>query len=176
MKMNKTLLLGGARSGKSELAEMLCIASGYQPVYLATATITDSQFAERINKHKARRGQSWILVEETIEIASVISSAQSKQIILIDCLTLWLSNLIHHEKDFECYLQELCNAIALCKAHLVFVSSEVGWGIHPQTAIGRTFRDKAGYMHQAVARLCANVALVVAGLPMMLKGQLPPYD
>ena len=168
------LLLGGARSGKSRLAEQYALELHKKQenvaklIYLATATAGDSEMKTRIDNHQARRDKQWRLIEEPIDIANVIQQSNSNTTILIDCLTLWLSNCLH----VDCWSEQrdkLINALNDCQANVVMVSNEVGSGVIPKGELSRTFVDESGWLHQELATLCTKVTLVVAGLPMILK-------
>lgn len=169
----KTLVLGGARSGKSRFAEQqaLEIAAGTQQqcLYFATGWAGDGEMANRIAHHKERRGDEWALIEEPVYLADALLTHDAPgNIILVDCLTLWLSNALH--KDcFEQQRNKLEHALPALKSTLFFVSNEVGSGIVPLGALNRTFADEAGRLNQLLAQECDRVHLVVAGLPITLK-------
>lgn len=169
--MAATLIIGGTRSGKSALAEKLAHATGLARVYLATAGMPgdDSEFGERITAHRARRGDGWQTVEEQTGIAPLIAGRSAAQVVLVDCLTLWLSNLMAGAFDIEAETEALLAALATTPARLILVSNEVGSGVVPATASGRAFRDAQGRLNQRVAQAVDNVVLVTAGLPMALK-------
>ena len=169
----KILLLGGARSGKSALAERLCLASALRPVYLATAKPFDADFRARIEAHQARRGLAWQLIEAPHDPAAVLLEAAASDCVLLDSVTVWLATLMHEKQAIALAVQELKDAVMRCPGGVILVSDEVGLSVHPETALGRRFRDEAGLAHQVLAEACASVALVVAGLPLMLKGALP---
>jgi len=175
IELKNTLVLGGARSGKSIYAEKLVEVFG-QGLYLATATAKesedDNEMLQRILKHKKRRGKNWQTIEEPIDIVEVIDlNACSKRPILVDCLTLWLSNLMLAKKDVEYEVMKLRESLVNASGPLVLVSSEVGMGIVPSNNIAREFRDYAGYLHQKLANECKQVVFVVAGLPMIIKDE-----
>jgi len=166
----KTLILGGARSGKSRYAENLAIAaSDKQVVYVATGWAGDSEMQARIEHHKARRPSHWKTVEEPINLAKTLLKLDSpNHFILVDCLTLWLSNCL--EKNcFEQQRTELLSSLQCCQADIALVSNEVGSGIIPLGELSRQFADNSGRLHQHLATLCDSVTLVVAGLPLHLK-------
>jgi len=171
----KHLILGGARSGKSRYAEQSAHAlfsASARPsklIYLATATAGDQEMSDRITQHQERRGVDWELVEEPVDIASIISSAQANSTILIDCLTLWLSNCMHHE-CWDAERAKFLQALENSNANIVMVSNEVGSGIVPMGELSRQFVDQSGWLHQQIAQIVGKVTLVVAGLPMSLKG------
>jgi adenosylcobinamide kinase/adenosylcobinamide-phosphate guanylyltransferase len=167
------LVLGGARSGKSAYAESraLAFARG-QALYLATAEAGDREMRARIDAHRVRRGLAWTTHEESLALAAAIEThAKPGAPILVDCLTLWLSNLLHARADIGAETEKLCAALARAKGPVVLVSSEVGLGIVPGNALAREFRDHAGRLHQAVAQVARDVVFVAAGLPLALKGK-----
>ena len=168
-----TLVLGGARAGKSAFAEAL--ASAWEPrVYLATAVITDDEMAERIATHRARRGAGWRTVEEPVELAAAVRrESASATCLLVDCLTVWLGNLMHHGHDVDAARETLLESLATAAGPVVLVANEVGLGIVPDNGMARAFRDHAGRLNQAVARVASRVYFVAAGIPMTLKGPAP---
>jgi adenosylcobinamide kinase/adenosylcobinamide-phosphate guanylyltransferase len=169
--MSVTLILGGARSGKSRLAESL--AHG-QKHYIATAQAGDEEMRERIAHHRTRRGAGWTTHEELYHLAGVLRPLnKAGNFILVDCLTVWLSNLMLGERDWQTAADLLCSALEDQRADVVLVSNEVGLGIVPIMPLGRDFRDAQGLLNQQVAAAADNVAFVAAGLPMILKGELP---
>lgn len=169
------LVLGGARSGKSAYAEarVLALRKGRKrALYLATAEAGDKEMTARIAAHRARRGTLWTTLEVPRDIVGAIAShAAAGAPILIDCLTLWLSNLMHAQADIARETEELCAALARAKGPVVLVSNEVGLGIVPDNALAREFRDHAGRLHQRVAHVARDVVFVAAGLPLALKGK-----
>ncbi|MEW4466212.1 bifunctional adenosylcobinamide kinase/adenosylcobinamide-phosphate guanylyltransferase [Parasphingorhabdus sp. JC815] len=165
-----TLILGGARSGKSRFAQQLAEESSNKLIYIATAEAFDREMADRINRHKNDRGPRWQTVEEATDIAAVIAAHSRPQVtILIDCLTLWLSNLMLEKADIEAVQEQLIEALDNASGPVILVSNEVGSGIVPDSALGREFRDEAGRMNQRIAAAAGNVALITAGLPLWLK-------
>jgi adenosylcobinamide kinase/adenosylcobinamide-phosphate guanylyltransferase len=165
-----TLVLGGARSGKSRFAEALIAAHPGRPVYLATAQAGDAEMAERIRRHRARRGDSWTTIEEPLALPQALASAtRDNAPVLVDCLTLWLSNLMAARRSVERETQSLIESLSSLAAPVVFVSNEVGLGIVPDNALARAFRDHAGFLHQAIAAAADRVYLIAAGLPLLLK-------
>lgn len=166
------LVLGGARSGKSAYAERVATASGLQLFYIATATIEDDEMQARIKHHQTQRFGSWQTVEEPIKIAEVLQQYDDSQhCILVDCLTLWLSNNLF-AKDKHCWQREkqtLLDLLPDISAQVILVSNEVGQGIVPLGEINRKFVDEAGRLHQSIAVLADKVSFVTAGLPMTLK-------
>lgn len=172
----RTLILGGARSGKSALAERLATESAREVVYIATAQAGDAEMAARIAHHRARRPQQWLCVEEPIQLANVLSEhAREHRCMLVDCLTLWLSNLLGDadEHAFERERTRLLDALPALPGELLMVSNEVGLGIVPLGELTRRFVDEAGRLHQAIATVSERVVFVAAGLPLTLKGTLP---
>lgn len=163
-----TLVLGGARSGKSTYAESLM--AGGAALYLATGQAFDAEMAARIRAHVARRGPSWTTVEEPLDLPGVLAGAlDPARPVLVDCLTLWLSNLMFAERDIDAETQRLCAVLAAPAGPVVLVSNEVGMGLVPETPLGRAFRDHQGRLNQRVAQVCARVVFVAAGLPLILK-------
>lgn len=164
------LVLGGARSGKSRHAEQAIEAAAGGGLYLATAGIGDAEMAARIAEHRARRGPAWTTIEEPLEIAARIAAeARPDRPILVDCLTLWLSNLMESHRDIEAETERLMAALAGACGPVVLVANEVGLGIVPERALGRAFRDHAGRLNQRAAGAAERVVLMAAGLPMLLK-------
>ncbi len=169
--MTITLILGGARSGKSKLAESL---AQDPKVYIATAQAFDREMKKRIADHKARRGDTWETVEAPLKLPEAIKKHDNPDtFILVDCLTLWLSNLILAKKNWELELEELVSALGQLKGQAVIVSNEVGLGIVPDNALARRFRDAQGITNQTIAELADVVVLVTAGIAQELKGPQP---
>ncbi len=166
------LVLGGARSGKSRHAEALIEALPPPWIYVATGQPGDHEMRARIAEHQARRGGAWRTVEAPLDLAGAIGSAADAPV-LVDCLTLWLTNLILGDADIERATQSLEQALDRRRSAVVLVASEVGLGIVPENALARRFRDEAGLLHQRVARRATQVVLVAAGLPLVLKGGAP---
>jgi len=165
-----TLVLGGARSGKSRHAERLALASGLDPVYLATAQPLDDEMARRIAAHRARRGSPWQTIEEPLDLARGLRDACAPgRIVVVDCLTLWLTNLMVAGRAVEAECAALLAALADLDGPVVLVSNEVGQGITPDNAMARRFIDHAGWLHQAIAEQADAVVLMTAGLPHRLK-------
>jgi adenosylcobinamide kinase/adenosylcobinamide-phosphate guanylyltransferase len=163
------LITGGARSGKSVRAEARATAFAGKPVYIATAEALDTEMRERIAKHRARRGNEWIEHETPLELVSAIQATDGGGARLVDCLTLWLSNLMHAERDWPKETIRLAETLRAQKSPVVLVSNEVGLGIVPDNALARQFRDAAGIMNQMIATAADEVEFVVAGLPMRVK-------
>ena len=164
-----SLVLGGAASGKSTFAEGLLTASGKDLIYIATAQIWDDEMAQKVVRHKDMRGDGWTTIEEPLDIPSVLSQATAGQAILIDCATLWLTNLILGEHDVAKASADLLAAIRTCPAPVVIVSNEVGQGIVPDNALSRKFRNAQGRLNQDIAAQADTVVAVMAGLPLTLK-------
>lgn len=167
-----TFILGGARSGKSSRAQALAEAAGPQRCYIATAQAFDDEMKDRIAAHQDARGEGWSTLEAPLELADAISSAANNccNVILIDCLTLWLSNLMHHERNIAEETERLTAALKACPVPVILVSNEVGLSIVPENQLARAFRDAQGRLNQDVAAVAERVELVAAGLPLRLKG------
>jgi adenosylcobinamide kinase/adenosylcobinamide-phosphate guanylyltransferase len=163
-----TLVLGGARSGKSRHAEGLIEAETGPWTYVATAQAWDDEMRERIAEHRARRSGNWRTVDAPLELAGVIAENRGSPI-LVDCLTLWLTNIMLAERDVVAERAALVDACRFAAGPLVLVSNEVGFGIVPENALARRFRDEAGRLHQELAAIATRVVLVVAGIPMQVK-------
>jgi adenosylcobinamide kinase / adenosylcobinamide-phosphate guanylyltransferase len=171
----RTLILGGARSGKSALAERLAVESGHEVVYIATAQARDAEMTARIAHHRASRPAHWHLVEEPVVLAdALLAHARPGGCVLVDCLTLWLSNLLAVDDgtSLERERAALLAALPLLKGQVLLVSNEVGLGIVPMGELTRRFVDEAGRLHQALASQCERVLFVAAGLPLALKGSV----
>lgn len=167
--MATTLVLGGARSGKSGLARSRAEARPGPLTMIVTAEAFDDEMTARIQRHRAERDGRWTTVEAPLELAAAVQALAPGDVAVVDCLTLWLSNLMAAERDIETARAGLVAAVAACPADLWLVSNEVGWGIVPDNALARRFRDEAGFLHQALARVADEAVLVVAGLPLTLK-------
>jgi adenosylcobinamide kinase / adenosylcobinamide-phosphate guanylyltransferase len=165
-----TLVLGGARSGKSDYAESLVTAFAPPWIYVATAEPLDDEMRSRIAEHRARRGADWRLIEAPRDIADAIARAPAGSAVLVDCLTLWLSNLVLADADVEAESDRLGGALAQARGPVILVSNEVGFGIVPANALARRFRDAQGRLNQRVAARADRVVLMVAGLPLVVKG------
>ena len=165
-----TLVLGGARSGKSAFAEQLIGGSGLKPLYLATATAGDDEMRARIARHRARRGEDWTTIEAPLALTEALSrEAAAGLAVLVDCLTLWLSNLMLAERDPERESRALADFLQAATHPIILVSNEVGLGLVPDTPLGRRFRDAQGRLNQIVAAAVPNVVFIAAGLPLWLK-------
>ncbi len=169
-----TLVLGGARSGKSAYAEGLIADYPAPWIYIATAQAFDDEMRVRIGRHRARRGDGWLTLEAPHELAKAIADAPAAQPVLVDCLTLWLSNRLLAAADLAADRARLCAVLQLRKAPTVLVAAEVGLSVVPENALARAFRDAAGELHQAVALVAGHVALTVAGYPVTVKGARAP--
>ena len=167
--MTPELILGGARSGKSALAERRAVESGLEVVYFATAAPGDEEMAQRIARHRARRPAHWRTVEVPLDLASALrAEAAAQRCLLVDCLTLWLTNLLLGP-GLEPQREDLLAALPALPGRVILVSNEVGWGIVPINELARRFADEQGRLNQAVASVCSRVTLVAAGLPLELK-------
>jgi len=171
----RALVLGGARSGKSRYAESLIagLAPPCQPpwTYVATAEPGDAEMAERIAAHRSRRGANWQTIEAPRDLAAALETCRTTPV-LVDCLTLWLSNLMLADADIDTEIAALEQALAARQAPVVLVANEVGSGIVPDYPLGRRFRDLQGILNQRIAARADRVVLMVAGLPLALKGTL----
>lgn len=182
--MIRTLVLGGAGSGKSAHAEQLATASGRQVVYIATAQAGDAEMSARIGRHRQRRDPAWVNVEEPLELGAAIASwSRPERVVLVDCLTVWLSNLLFSRQQVFPDVGEIAppasfheqrghflEALQQAAGDVILVSNEVGMGIIPQGALSRWFVDEAGRLNQAAAACCERAVWVAAGLPLTLKG------
>ncbi|MDU9397880.1 bifunctional adenosylcobinamide kinase/adenosylcobinamide-phosphate guanylyltransferase [Pseudomonas sp. zfem003] len=167
------LILGGARSGKSRLAERQAADSGLAVVYIATSQPLDGEMSARVAHHRARRPDHWGLVEEPVELARVLREhASAGTCLLVDCLTLWLTNLLMLEDEARLAAERdaLLACIAELPGRVLLVSNETGLGVVPLGKLTRRYVDEAGWLHQALAERCTRVTFTVAGLPMLLKG------
>ena len=171
----KTLILGGIKSGKSRLAESLAIDSGKPVVVIATATADDDEMRQRIARHRESRPGDWLVVEETIELAGALQEhSAADNMVIVDCLTLWLTNLLVKDngEPLRREIAALQGVLGNSTGEIVLVSNETSMGIIPMGELTRIFCDEAGILHQQVASCCDNVALTIAGLPLVLKGEL----
>ncbi|MBP1874813.1 adenosylcobinamide kinase/adenosylcobinamide-phosphate guanylyltransferase [Ensifer adhaerens] len=165
------LVLGGARSGKSGFSERLVEASGLSMHYVATGRAWDDEMRERIDHHKERRGEGWTTHEEPLDLVSLLTRIDDeKRVVLVDCLTLWVTNLMMEGRDMAAEFAALAAFLPEARARLILVSNEVGLGIVPENRMARDFRDHAGRLHQIVAEKSAEVYFVAAGLPLKMKG------
>ncbi|WP_136637011.1 bifunctional adenosylcobinamide kinase/adenosylcobinamide-phosphate guanylyltransferase [Pseudooceanicola onchidii] len=168
-----TLVLGGAASGKSGFAEGLVTATARPRTYIATAQAFDAEMTAKIARHREMRGTGWTTIEAPVDLARALAQAPADHIILIDCLTLWLTNLLLADRDVEAATDDLIDTLAKVAAPVVMVSNEVGQGIVPETALARRFREAQGRLNIRMAARADTVIHVVAGLPNVLKGVLP---
>ncbi len=167
-----TLVMGGARSGKSSYAETMVEEAAATGLYIATATVTDREMAARIQHHRDRRGPAWTTVEEPIHLAYAIEAhTLPGRPILVDCLTLWLSNLMLEGRSVDAETERLLATLDEAGVPLVLVANEVGQGIVPDNALARAFRDHAGRLNQRIAGVAERVVMMVAGLPLTVKGE-----
>lgn len=167
------LILGGARSGKSRLAEKLASESNLSVTYIATSQALDGEMSDRVAHHRARRPAEWALIEEPLELARVLrESARAERCLLVDCLTLWLTNLLmlNDAERLASEREALLECLAVLPGEIIFVSNETGMGVVPLGELTRRYVDEAGWLHQALAERCQRVVLTVAGLPLTLKG------
>jgi adenosylcobinamide kinase / adenosylcobinamide-phosphate guanylyltransferase len=176
--VNKRIILitGGARSGKSRYAERRAAELGGRMLYIATAEAKDEEMARRIAEHKKRRGDAWAIVEEPLQLTAALLAQRGRvDCVLVDCLTLWLSNLLlSHDVEFAAQrVEEFLQTLRRLDFHLLLVTNEVGWGIVPDNFLARQFRDVAGRTNQRVADLADEVILTVAGVPMIVKKTAP---
>ena len=169
MTKNLTLILGGASSGKSKVAETWVKSQSDRPHYIATAQAFDQEMRDKIQAHKIARGPNWETHEAPLDLSGVIASIHDRSI-LIDCVTLWLSNLLLGGHNIQTKVATLIHRLETCPRPVTLVSNEVGYGIVPDTALGRKFRTIQGQTNQQLAAICNNVTLVAAGLPLTLKG------
>jgi adenosylcobinamide kinase / adenosylcobinamide-phosphate guanylyltransferase len=176
LKTGCVLITGGAKSGKSTLALSMCNDPDMGHIFIATAEAMDGEMEERIRRHRAERGDKWTTVEEPLDILARIGELdRGDAIILVDCLTLWLSNLFmrHEDNHEEIYrrINDLAAGLSSLKGIVVLVSNEVGMGIVPENRLAREFRDAAGYMNQRIGAVAKKVVITFAGLPMILKDE-----
>ncbi|PIB62909.1 bifunctional adenosylcobinamide kinase/adenosylcobinamide-phosphate guanylyltransferase [Pseudomonas sp. 2822-17] len=167
------LILGGARSGKSRLAERLAVDSALPVIYIATSQPLDGEMNARVALHRERRPDDWGLIEEPVELARVLrENAAVDRCLLVDCLTLWLTNLLMLDDSVRLAFErdELLQTLASLPGEIIFVSNETGMGVVPLGELTRRYVDEAGWLHQALAERCQRVVLTVAGLPLTLKG------
>lgn len=169
----KELILGGVRSGKSALAEQIAKSSGNTVTYIATATANDKEMLQRIKRHQSQRDPTWQICEEPIALANALKNHAAKdQCIIVDCLTLWITNLLCCDDNtlFCKERHQLLETLPNLPGHIILVSNETGMGVVPLGEITRRYCDEAGWLHQQLANICDKVTLTVAGLPTTLKG------
>lgn len=165
-----SLILGGAASGKSKFAEARVLASGLDPLYIATAQAYDAEMKEKIHVHQQRRGTGWTSVEAPLDVNAPLRAVSPHQACLLDCATLWLSNHLQSQHDISLQTDRLVEALAAARGPVVVVSNEVGQGIVPDNALARRFREEQGRLNIALAEAADAVVFVTAGLPQVLKG------
>ena len=170
--MSLTLVLGGARSGKSayaqKQAERAAAGTGRPPLMLATAEAFDDEMRDRINRHREERGDGWRTREVPLDLAAAIRDLRPEDVVVVDCLTLWLSNQMLGDRDVAAAIDDLASALAACPAAAWVVSNEVGWSLVPETALGRRFREAAGRLNQRIAAVADSTCLIVAGMRLAL--------
>ena len=174
--MTLTLVLGGARSGKSAFAQgeaeaEAAVRGGAAPVMIVTGQAFDEEMRIRIARHVEDRGDRWRTLETPLALAEAVRELTAGDVAVVDCLTLWLTNQMLAEADLAAETERLLTALAACPARLWLVSNEVGWGLVPETPLGRRFRDEAGRLHQRIAAVADEVFLIAAGLPLRMKPQ-----
>ncbi|MCJ2183969.1 bifunctional adenosylcobinamide kinase/adenosylcobinamide-phosphate guanylyltransferase [Novosphingobium sp. 1949] len=170
--MTSLLALGGARSGKSRYAQNRAEATGLVPVFIATAQGFDAEMRARIDRHRADRDAAWSTIEAPLALPEALATASAPdRVVLVDCLTLWTSNLLLAQEDIPAMTGQLVSALSAARGPVILVSNEVGWGIVPDNALARAFRDEAGRVNQRVAAAVDEVQLIVAGLPLALKAR-----
>lgn len=170
------MIIGGAASGKSAFAEAFVIAQSKTPIYLATAQAFDAEMANKIAAHKTdREAHGWRTIEEPMAVADQISKFGEDDVVLLDCATMWLSNTMADVEEMRLEIDTFCDAIAASPASITVVTNEVGQGIVPENVMARRFRDLQGNLNFSLAKRCDLVVQVVAGLPNVLKGELPEW-
>lgn len=170
------LILGGARSGKSSYAESIAAESGQDVVYIATANVFDKEMEQRVEQHKNDRPKHWLSIEEPIELSGALRKlSSSNNVVLVDCLTMWVNNLLmtEDEKLIDAELKKLFEVINKLSGTVIFVSNEVGMGIVPKGELSRRFVDESGRLHQTLGKTLDNVLLMVAGIAVEVKGKKP---
>ena len=165
------LVLGGARSGKSRFAENLVLSTGLRRHYVATGRAWDEEMQARIAKHREDRGPDWNTIEEPLDLTFALKTLDRPgEVVLVDCLTLWVTNLMMEGRDMATEFRALAEFVTHAQARIVFVSNEVGLGIVPENRMAREFRDHAGRLHQLIAEVAKEVYFIAAGLPLKMKG------
>lgn len=169
--MPLTLITGGARSGKSLHAERLALqlSAPLRPFYISTAGIWDDEMAARVAQHQARRADHWREDHDELDLIAALMRCEGQGARLIDCLTLWVSNLMHHGQDVQAHAQALARHLQGCADPVILVTSEVGLGIVPENALARAYRDHLGHVNQTLGAVCDRIDLVVAGHPLRIK-------
>lgn len=168
-----SFVLGGAASGKSAFAEALVVQTGAPRVYLATSEIYDDETRQKVKAHLAQRGEGWRTIEAPMDLAPALASVSENEVLLLDCATMWLTNQMMAEADLAAEAEGLIQQITACAGRVVVVSNEVGMGIVPDNALARRFRNAQGKLNQRLAAEADLAVFVIAGLPTVLKGQLP---
>ncbi len=173
--MRHALVLGGARSGKTAFGERLALHSGKRPLYLAMTKALDGDMRERVESHRTGRTGRFATREEPLLLSrALLEAGQEHDAVLVDCLSLWITNLLMANEDVATAVGELCATLMeFREAKVILISHEVGLGIEPENAMTRTFRDLAGSAHQRLAEVCDDVYFVAAGLPLTMKGAAP---
>ncbi len=167
--MKRTILvLGGARSGKSRFAEGLAVGHAGRKIYVATSEIIDDETRERVERHRLQRDDLWVTREVPLDLPAALQ-ADEDDFVLVECLTVWINNLMYRKMDVEAESARLLRALGACRCTVAVVSNEVGWGIVPDNQLARQFRDEAGRLNQAIARIADEAYFVAAGLPLTLK-------
>ncbi len=165
------LVLGGARSGKSHFSEQMVSASGRERHYLATGRAYDDEMVQRIARHRTDRGEGWVTHEVPLDLPQQLAAIDAlDRAVLVDCLTLWVTNLMMADSDVDAAGAALIAQLSSCSAQVVLVSNEVGLGIVPDNKMAREFRDHAGRLHQRIAAMADEAYFIAAGLPLKLKG------
>ena len=168
----KTLIIGGAASGKSAYAEGLASNSKLSKIYLASANIHDEEMQLKVDKHKLRRGDDWTTISEPLEAEKKITNLNDNQIMLFDCTTMWLTNQMLNKADVQIEILQLTDSMKFSKGSLIVVTNEVGSGIVPENSMAREFRELQGFLNQELASISDSVIQVIAGLPLFLKQSL----
>jgi len=163
-----TFVLGGARSGKSRYAEGIAAKHNGRKTYIATADPIDAEMRARIAEHRERRGNDWETLEAPVDLVAALRGCKT-DFVLIDCITVWIGNLMHHKRDVRAEVEKLREALSAAKGRVVVVSNEVGLAIVPDNALARAFRDEQGFANQCIAEAAGEVIFVMASLPMVLK-------
>ncbi|WP_139193979.1 bifunctional adenosylcobinamide kinase/adenosylcobinamide-phosphate guanylyltransferase [Pseudorhodobacter antarcticus] len=167
-----TLVTGGAKSGKSGFAEGLVVGSGRARVYVATAQVWDAEMRVKVDAHRVDRGPDWRLVEAPRDISAALAEVGPKEVALLDCATMWLTNTMLAQADMDAEMDGFMAALAGCAAPVVVVTNELGWSIVPDNALARRFRDAQGRLNQRLSAQAGLVVAVISGLPLVLKGAL----
>ena len=165
-----TLVLGGINSGKSAFAEALVTNQTTTPYYVATSVVLDQETQKKVSAHQTMRGPNWRTIEEPVDLGAALEQLPAGSVVLVDCLTMWLNNLMYHERNVEEYTQQLLETLAQSELNITFVSNEVGLGGISENALTRKFARLQGTLNQGIAEQSDRVAFVAAGLPMWLKG------